>query len=316
MRYCYSVLKPVLACFFSASFTCASAEGLDSLLADYQKARAEGRISNVFNIDNDTLLLNRDDGFYTSGVRYTRLYTLDNAGGITSYGWRIGQDIYTASDINLPPERVRPPNRPYAGWLYGGFLKDVHRPDGTHVRFGVDIGCLGPCSGAEWAQTTLHDLLNQPEPQAWSKQVRNEFGVVLHGEVTPVRWALGRSVDVAPTLHGRFGNIFTDIGAGLAVRAGRLNALPDRDTFHAFLRVNAKAVGYNATLQGGYFSSGNPHTVDPKRGVGAAEAGIAWTRAPYGIRVSIARQGNEIRDLPNSQGAQNYVRLQFSYTPR
>lgn len=313
----YSILKQVLACFLVAASTCASAEGLNRLLDDYQKARVEGRVSHIFNVDNDTLLLNRDDGFYTSGVRYTRLYILDNAdGGITAYGWRIGQDIYTASDINLPPELVGPPNRPYAGWLYGGFLKDSHRPDGTHVKFGIDIGCLGPCSGAEWAQTTLHDLLNQPEPQAWSKQVKNELGVVLYGEVTPVRWALGSTIDVAPTLHGRFGNIFTDIGAGLTVRAGRLNALPDRDTFHGFLRVDAKAVGYNATLQGGYFSSGNPHTVEPKRGVGAAEVGVAWIRAPYGLRVSLVRQGNEIRDLPNSQGAQNYVRLQFSYTPR
>lgn len=313
----YSALKPVLACILGATSICANAEGLSGLLTDYQKARAEGRVSNIFDIDNDTLLLNRDDGFYTSGVRYTRLYTLDNAdGGITAYGWRIGQDIYTASDINLPPERVRPPNRPYAGWLYGGFLREIHRLNGTRARFGVDIGCLGPCSGAEWAQTTLHELLNQPEPQAWSRQVKNELGVVLYGEMTPVRWDLGSSIDVAPTLHGRFGNIFTDIGAGLTVRAGRLNALPGRDTFHAFLRVDAKAVGYNATLQGGYFSSGNPHTVEPKRGVGMAEAGVAWIRAPYGFRISIVRQGNEIRDLPDSQGAQNYVRLQFSYTPR
>jgi hypothetical protein len=110
--------------------------------------------------------------------------------------------------------------------------------------------------------------------------------------------------------------VFTDIGAGLVVRAGQLNALPDGASLHGFLRMDATAVGYNATLQGGYFSSGNPHTVDPKRWVGAAEAGLAWNRGPYGLRASVIRQGNEIRQLPDSIGAQNFVRLQFSYTPQ
>jgi hypothetical protein len=76
------------------------------------------------------------------------------------------------------------------------------------------------------------------------------------------------------------------------------------------------AVGYNATLQGGYFSSHNPHTVEPKRWVGAAEAGVAWNKGAYGLRASLVRHSNEIRDLPNSIGSQNFVRLQISYAPQ
>lgn len=291
------------------------AQSLGGLVADYQKVSAEGRTVHLLDGDNDSLLLNKNDGFYTSALRYTRLHSLGTAAGATSYGWRVGQELYTASDIKLPPELIGPPNHPYAAWLYAGMFKETSRRDGTYTRLGIDVGCLGPCAGGEWSQTNFHRILNQPEPQGWSKQVRNEFGVILYGEYAPVRWMFGPSVDVTPNLHGRFGNIMTDAGVGVTVRAGQLNLLPHKPTLHAFLRMYANAVGYNATLQGGYFSKDNPHTVEPKRSVGAAELGIAWNKGSYGFRASLVRHSNEIRDLPESLGAQNFVRLQFSYAP-
>lgn len=293
----------------------ASAEGLDALWNDYQRVAGQGKGEHIVGIDNDTLLLNKNDGFYTSGLRYTRKHTLEEGGVATGYGWRIGQELYTASDIKLPPELIGPPDHPYAGWLYGGIFKEVHRTDGTYSKWGVDIGCLGPCAGGRWTQTNFHRIINQPLPQGWSKQVKNEAGIVLQGEVAPVRWTPMPWLDATPYFHGRFGNIFTDAGAGAVVRAGRLNLLPSQPTLHGFLRADARAVGYNATLQGGYFSKDNPYTVTPKRFVGEAEAGIAWIQGPYAAAVSIIRRSNEIRDLPNSAGAQSFVRLLFSYTP-
>lgn len=283
--------------------------------ADYRKVQEAGTVTHVLDIDNDTLLLNSNDGLYTSGLRYTRRHALREAGALTVFGWRIGQELYTASDIKLSPEQVGPPDHPYAGWLYGGFFKEVHRADGSRTKFGVDVGCIGPCAGGEWTQTQFHRVIDQPLPKAWSQQVKNELGVVLHAEVAPVRWSLGPSADLTPSLNARFGNIFTDAGAGLLFRTGRLSVLPGQRTLHAFLRADARAVGYNATLQGGYFSNGNPHTVDPKRFVGEAEVGMVWVGETFGAKLSLTRRSNEIRGLPNSEGAQSYLQLQFSYSP-
>jgi lipid A 3-O-deacylase len=293
----------------------AHANPFSDFLDGYRQARDNGKTSHRIGIDNDTLLLNRDDGFYTSGLSYTQAHTLQQGGQASVYGWHIGQELYTASDIKLPPALVNPPDHPYAGWLFGGAFKEMHRGDGTRYRVGVDIGCLGPCAGGRWTQTNFHRAIDQPLPQGWSRQVKNELGVVLHGEIAPVSWRAGDSFDLTPSLRGRFGNIFTDLGAGLTARAGRLNDLPNQPALYGFLRANVTAVGYNATLQGGYFSDNNPHTVDPKRVVGEAEIGLAWTGGPYGVRIGLVRRGNEIRDLPNSVGSQNYVHMQFSYTP-
>lgn len=291
------------------------ANPLSDFFDDYRRARDDGKTSHRIGIDNDTLLLNRNDGFYTSGISYTQAHSLQQDGQAGVYGWHIGQELYTASDIKLPPALVNPPDHPYAGWLFGGAFKEMYREDGTHYRVGVDIGCLGPCAGGRWTQTNFHRVIDQPLPQGWSRQVKNELGVVLHGEIAPVSWRAGDSFDLTPSLRGRFGNIFTDLGAGITARAGQLNGLPNQPAFYGFLRANVTVVGYNATLQGGYFSDKNPHTVDPKRVVGEAEIGLAWAGGPYGARIGLVRRGNEIRNLSSSAGSQNYVRMQFSYTP-
>ncbi len=308
-------LKLAVVAVLAALCTAGRAGTLSNFFTDFQKAREEGKFSHVVDIDNDTLLMNRNDGFYSSGMRYSQVYSLRDAGQVTNFGWRIGQDLYTASDIKLPPERVGPPDHPYAGWLYAGAYKEVRRADGTHTRVGVDIGCLGPCAGGEWTQTNFHRLISQPLPRGWSKQVKNEAGVVLYGEFAPVRWAPAATIDLTPRVVGRFGNIFTDVGGGLTMRFGQLDALPDGDAFYGYARADLSAVGYNATLQGGYFSKNNPHTVKPKRLVGEAEIGVLWRSGAFGATAGVVRRSNEIRDLPNSVGAQNYVRLQFSYTP-
>ncbi|HZW12417.1 MAG TPA: lipid A deacylase LpxR family protein [Noviherbaspirillum sp.] len=302
---------PLLFAFSSVAI----ADATSCPFSDYPKVRESGKISHVLEIDNDTLLLNRNDGFYTSGMRYARRHALRDGEILTVFGWRIGQELYTASDIKLPPEEVGAPDHPYAGWLFGGFFKEVHHANGTRKKFGIDIGCIGPCAGGEWTQTQFHRIIDQPLPKAWSRQVKNEFGVVLYAEMAPVRWTLGPSVDLTPSFNARFGNIYTDAGAGLLLRAGQPNVLPGLRTLHAFLRADARAVGYNATLQGGYFSNGNPHTVDPKRFVGEGEIGMVWAGETFGTKLSLVRRSNEIRGLPNSEGAQNYLQLQFSYSP-
>lgn len=283
--------------------------------AGFAAARERGKLTHGLDIDNDTLLMNRNDGFYSSGLRYSRTYGLSGDGRLARYGWRIGQELYTASDIKLPPERISPSDHPYAAWLYLGLNKEIHQADGSALGYGVDLGCLGPCAGGEWTQKTFHRLIDQPRPRGWSQQVRDEFGVVLHGQYTPLRWPLGSTVDLAPTVHARFGNIFTDAGASLLARAGRLNQLPHQPTLHGFLRAGVNAVAWNATLQGGYFSNNDPHTVKPERVVGELELGLVWQTGEWGARLGVVRRGNEIRDLPGSEGRQNFVRLQVSYVP-
>lgn len=280
---------------------------------EYRAVSAKGISVWQLDIENDSLLFDGRDGFYTSGVGLGQRNVLNTQDNSTGYGWRIGQELYTASDTKLLPSQLSPRDHPYAGWLFGGVYKESADSSGRSLRLGLNVGCLGPCAGGDWSQTHLHRLLHQPLPQGWSTQLGNEWGAVLYGEWSPVRWSPAAYLDITPVLRGRFGNIFTDAAAGLTIRAGALNRLPEQPANYAFFRAEAKEVAYNATIQGGYFANQDTG-VDPKRSVGELEAGYVWRGERFGINASIVRRSNEIRQLTNGEGAQNFAKILFFYT--
>ncbi|MDB5853020.1 MAG: lipid deacylase LpxR family protein [Herminiimonas sp.] len=311
----HSSLEFALASLILVFSGAAQAGALGDMAEEYQRVLATGTGSHQINIDNDSLLLRRDDRLYTSGIGYVYRSIAREQGGTVAWSWSLNQELYTSLDTSLTPPNLGPPDHPYAAWLHAGLTRQVQHADGSGNSIGVDIGCLGPCAGGERSQDVLHRIISQKLPQGWGAQLKNEVGIVLQADLSPVRWAPMRNVDITPNLHGRFGNIFTDAGVGVTLRAGRLNQLPDEPTLHAYLRLDGRAVAYNATLQGGYFSQTDPHAVAPKRAVGEYEAGVTWAERHLAATVAFVRRGNEIRDLSNAVGAQNFLRLQFTYTP-
>lgn len=300
---------PLFVCLFAAS---AGAQETLPSWDEFVQVRQTGKTTWQMDIDNDSLLLKKDDGFYTSGNRIGQSFTKASATQALTYGWRLGQELYTASDIKLTPGQIAKIDHPYAGWLFAGLYREKNEANGSSQHLGLDMGCLGPCAGGEWTQTHLHRLLKQPLPQGWSTQLRNEWGAVLSGEYSPGRIVTMSHVDIAPRLKGRLGNIFTDASAELMIRAGNLNGLPEQPASYGFLRTELKAVAYNASIQGGYFNH-QTTAVKPKSLVGEFEIGYLWRGENFGASASFIRRSNEIRELSNGQGAQNFARLQFIY---
>ncbi|MFZ6748059.1 lipid A deacylase LpxR family protein [Undibacterium sp. Ren11W] len=279
---------------------------------EWSRVSASGSTVYKLAIDNDSLLLKKDDGFYTSGSQISISKVLNSDNRSLTYGWKIAQDLYTASDIKLYPNQLSPIDHPYAGWLYTGIFKELSESNGQGWGLGLDLGCFGPCAGGRRTQTQLHKLLDQPLPQGWDTQLRQEWGVVLSGEWRPARWSINQHIDVSPGIKARFGNIFTDASVGAILRLGSLNALPEQPGNYGFLRGEIIAIGYDATLQGGYFNN-QQLAVNPKSAVTELELGYQWRGATYGLYASIIRRSNGIKELDNSTGAQNFARLQFIY---
>ena len=308
-----------LACLLAFLPGLASAQVEPGTLAHWwqqaQQTWREGVTSHQIDIENDSLLLKRDDGMFTSGNRYRLQSWQSDARRAMVSEWRIGHDIYTPLDIKLPAALVRAPDHPYAAWLYTGFSHSEWQMNGSQIGFGLDLGCLGPCAGGEAVQTRLHRILRQPLPQGWAKQVKNEWGAIFSLDWAGARSQLGSSADWQPRAQLRLGNINTDATLGAVLRFGQRNSLPQNAAQFGYLSLDARAVGYDATLQGGYFAKDNQHTVAPKRLYAQAEVGMQWVGQEYAARVGVVRRGNTIRDLPNSAGAQNYMSLQLVYTP-
>ncbi len=267
---------------------------------------ATGRASMTVDIDNDSLLLNRSDGFYTSGVRISKSYRLPVDDGWHSAGWRVGQQMYTPSNVRLLPEQIGRFEHPYAGWIYAGVWSRAEHADGSDVAVGLDLGCIGPCSGGRLTQEVSHRWLNQPKPRGWASQIRNEIGVVLSAGGRAPAWKLAPYLDLRPGLAFRLGNIFTDLTADATLRAGTIGS-------SVFLRGAIRAVGYDATLQGGLFSDNDVRTVKPRRWTGEAELGMQWLKSQWALRISFVRRSNEISGLPAREGTQNFLRVSVTW---
>lgn len=280
-------------------------------LAEYKQVSADGFSVLSVSVDNDSLLLKKDDGFYTSGIQIDVRKVLNTATSSLTYGWRIGQDLYTASDIKLKPDQLSSLDHPYAGWLYAGAYKQAFDSSGSGTYLALDVGCLGPCAGGERTQTNLHKLLDQPLPQAWSTQLKQEWGIVASGQWSPSRWVLASKADLSPRLKTRLGNIFIDASADLLLRVGQLNQLPEQAANYMYLRGEIKFVAYDASLQGGYFNH-QELSVHPKNSVGELELGYLWRSNSYGVSAAVLRRSSGIKEIPNTQGMQNFARLQFS----
>jgi hypothetical protein len=137
--------------------------------------------------------------------------------------WTIlGQSIFTPENHNASNPSLN--DRPYAGWLYGGFnfIQDYDAQQLTSLQFLG--GIVGPWALGRQVQNNIHALFGQHLARGWNHQLGNEFGFTASWER---KWrfnhelAEGYSWEILPGAGITAGNVFTYAGVGFLVRWGR-----------------------------------------------------------------------------------------------
>jgi hypothetical protein len=221
-------------------------------------------------------------------------------------GLVLGQEIYTPDDVFTPT----PPadDRPFAAWAFLGLAlqSPVLDPDPVRRRdrldhVEADLGVLGPPALGEPAQNAFHRLFDIDRARGWDHQVSGRPGLLLMRES---RWRLlsgdfggsGWRWDLLPRAQARLGNVRTDATAGAMARFGwetprdfgpmAVDAVgaaaaraPFRPWIYAFGAADARAVGWDVTLQGTVREG--PSDVTPTRLVHTATVGLAWGIGPF-----------------------------------
>jgi hypothetical protein len=138
------------------------------------------------------------------------------------HGYFFGQSMFAPQDLSaVHPD---PTDRPYAGWLYGGFR--LYREDDDVLdRAEVTIGVVGPLSAAENVQKFWHalHLFGGKHPRGWGSQLGNEPGLVLTEQRI---WRKGFDLgglefQALPEVTASVGNVFTYAGIGGMLRLGQ-----------------------------------------------------------------------------------------------
>jgi len=309
-RYCYGLLLASLA-------TAASADGLFSL-----------------KVENDSLSAG-GDGHYTNGIegiwafepadghwtrRFAEVLPGWSAGSLDGVAYRFGQQMYTPNEIGV--EKLIEDDRPYAGLLYGGVsLFENIQHDGWRQAdsLHLDVGVVGPASGADEFQRGFHDLIASEKPEGWDNQLENEPIVNLAYErawVFQQRLA-GLEVEYGPSAGFALGNLYTFASSGLGLRLGegldRSFGIPavapahggqssfqpgQGFSWYAFANVEGRYMARNLLLDGNTFE--DSHSVDRREWVGDAQVGAALTWDRWQLAYTYVWRSDEFEEQDSS----------------
>lgn len=248
-----------------------------SIFGLYAQDTLNYRSELFFQFDNDLLLFDAGDRYYTNGLflGYRQQNRSDgkwhNPFGINSI-WKSTWELTLCSQIYNPydlktdvPEEI---DRPYAGLLY---FNSRYRSywSKTVWTLGADLGWLGPGTGAGDIQTNLHSSFGWVTPRGWGDFEINDTPVL------QVSSSIMREVialpffSVAGELGVNFGSVHNYIDASGLIRLGRClpvemsvlsngsvgkRATSRREWIEFFLvyKPEIKRVFYNATIDGNW----------------------------------------------------------------
>ena len=292
-------------------------------------------------LENDLVV--NTDRHYTHGTLFTHLFgehadgdgsgpdrvashlpAMGLLGGFSRWGVSLGQNIYTPNDIRATGLLVN--DRPYAGYLYTSWHL-IRRADRgydtrpTQDSWTLDLGIVGPGSGAEQAQNTVHRLRHYDEALGWGNQLQNEPAVNLkyarvfrYSSGTPGGW----EAQFLPHYGASVGTLFTLAAAGAQIRGGW--NLPENfghrnigdllpgtggrtggETSHwsglLFATMEGRAVAWNMLLDGNFYR--DSHSVDKRPVVGEFKGGATLAYKAVSLTLMQVVRSKEYDNQPS-----------------
>lgn len=267
--------------------------------------------------ENDGGALKRNnltDRYYTNGIAVSLSHQAKWAADIAPFvpfhenfegdpstrygaGYTVGQLMFTPENPFL--RRRINNDRPYAGYLYAGVYWQRSN-DFTQDHIQLDLGLVGPSTGADDNQDWIHKMVGDEQFNGWDNQLQDEVtfqfyirkkwrfdlgGIDVDEMEDAVRFqvipqvgvALGtvyRHIDGGATLRIGY-NLPNDFGPGRLADLGTAASTPNKGfAIYGYLRGTVRAVEHNLFLEGLTFHEGS-HSVDEEPVVGELQAGLA-----------------------------------------
>lgn len=255
-----------------------------------------------FKWDNDLFIPDKtSDRYYTNGLEYSTTYP-DSTG---SHSYSLGQIFYTPGDKQA--KEPLPEERPYAGFLYGGYARTYSETPLQSTRLGIKAGIVGPHAYAGETQNTVHRAIGDRTAKGWDNQLGTEIGIIGTYERQYYHYASER-IDCQTTLGGNLGNVFTQGYSSFLFRLGinlhndsndngpifpRLPRKTNRERMSYYLHggVLGRVVAHNITLDGNTFRD-SAH-IDKEPFVGEYRLGFGVEKGMYKFQYFYIVQSKE-----------------------
>ena len=207
----------------------------------------------------------------TPGLRHNPInYILPQLDGKAIYGLALEQTGFIPTDIS--DANIRYGDRPYAStFAFKSFITSTDTLRKARLTSSVSIGMIGQAALGYEIQSGIHQWIDDEEPMGWGNQIRND--VVLDYELAYEKqlFRLWDLFSMASATRLRLGTLNTHFFAGVNASLGIINspfsAISNSRKLQIYIYSQPRAtlVGYDATLQGGWFNN-SPYTI-PSRDV-------------------------------------------------
>lgn len=225
------------------------------------------------------------------------------AGSPGYYGVQVRYDGFTP--LRLDVAQVQWGDRPYAAYFYAAFYRTSWRATARQqLTAALEVGYIGPAAGGKFVQTRLHALTHGTEPLGWDNQVRSDAVLGYRLGYERRLLAAGRWLALAGTAEASLGTLYTYAGAGIRLRAGRvvpggagLGGASAGWQLYAEATLAGRLVGYDATLQGGFFNRHSPYTLafaEVRHAVPRGMASLVFAHGGLSLRATAVAIGPEL----------------------
>ncbi len=234
----------------------------------------------------------------------------------------IGQDIYTPTV--LIASFLVPSDRPYAGFLYGGYANNNYFEDTNlklpvHTKHEFKAGVVGPSSYAEEVQTAWHEATKDHKPRGWKYQLKDE-PVLNYGYLREydLNWGQ-KGFKTHPFMEVNAGNELTNLDGGFLFKIGKdIPEMQDRykrKYWYFFAGADLDYVIHNIFLDGNTFE--DSHSVEKESVVFRQTVGFEKQWEDFGMRYGLHFASQEFKMQigdNNEYGGHNYGEFQLFWT--
>jgi lipid A 3-O-deacylase len=267
------MIKPVLLIAALSLASAASAQRISNT-ALYRNIGSP----NYFRIHYENDYFSATDIYYTQGINLeyvnpaiSKLWSskllIHSASRENKFGISLEHEGFTPTSISHP--EILYGDRPFAACLFlktFSMVNDASRRE--RISSELSAGVIGPAAGGKEMQESIHRWINAKQPQGWQNQIQNDL--ILNYQVEYERGLItsNNHFSFSGKAGARAGTFNTKAYVGTILMVGYFD-----DPFTNFAKQKIKtqvyvyaeplvnAVGYDATLQGGWFNKTNPYTI-------------------------------------------------------
>ncbi|KGE16194.1 lipid A deacylase LpxR family protein [Sphingobacterium deserti] len=266
--------------------------------------------------DNDAYLWYGQDRYYTNGLFIFYRQAAEQSKFLGKefnkiiYEVGIGQQMYTPLSAFVPEPYLQ--DRPFAGYLFANGQVNLFFRNEQVLKAGLSLGTIGPHAMGQETQNLLHQTVGLYETSGWEYQIDNAVAIDVKLNYTALFFRKQNVFDISLESQLNLGTTFTGMGLGLLFRTGNINPFSQsayhnarigrnqtmrkalKKELYVYAKPQLNYVAYDATIQGGLFSSGSPVTFDVRPLVFEQKIGLNYSNDRFTLDYALMFKSREI----------------------